>query len=199
MLVFGITGGSGAGKSTASEVLLEQGIYVIDGDKVARKVTEPGEECLNVLSMYLGREILNADGTMNRARTAEIVFGNPEKLAILNEVTHKYINKAIVSDLEAKKPSIAALDGAVIIGSPVEENCKFIVSVISDVDVRIKRIIERDCVSEEVARKRIAAQPPEEFYIENSKYIIKNNGTESELRDEVIKTVNKIKKEYGIE
>ena len=69
MLIFGITGGSGAGKSTLSKIFARQGIYVIDADKVARKVTEPGEECLGVLVKYIGSEILNADGTMNRAKT----------------------------------------------------------------------------------------------------------------------------------
>lgn len=199
MLIFGITGGSGAGKSTASQIFAEQGVYVIDGDKVARKVTEPGEECLGVLATYLGREILNADGTMNRAKTAEIVFTNPEKLAILNEVTHKYINKAIITELEREKPQLAALDGAVIIGSPVEENCEFIISVVADREVRVKRIMERDSISEEAALRRISAQPDEEFYVENSRYKIKNNGDETELRSEVIRTVNDIKKEYRFE
>ena len=74
MLIFGITGGTGAGKSTVSEIFKQQGVYVIDGDKVARKVCEPGEECLGVLVSYFGEEILNSDGTMNRAKTAHIVF-----------------------------------------------------------------------------------------------------------------------------
>lgn len=194
MLIFGITGGTGAGKSTVSEIFRRHGVHVIDGDMVARKVAEPGEECLGVLVSYLGADILNPDGTMNRAKTAQLVFTNPEKLAILTGVTHKYINKAIQEELERVKPAIAAIDGAVIIGSPVEEQCEFIVSVISDEDVRLKRIIARDAISEEAAKRRIAAQPDERFYIENSKYIIKNNGDETALVSEVGKVADEIKK-----
>lgn len=199
MRIFGITGGTGAGKSTASAMFAEQGVYVIDGDKVARRITEPGEECLNELAKEFGREILNPDGTMNRAKTAQIVFSDPQKLAILTEVTHKYINKAIISELERVNPKMAAIDGAVIIGSPVEENCEFIVSVTADEEIRIKRIIERDGISAEAAKMRIAAQPPEAFYIENSRYIIKNNGDTAELKSAVEEIVADIKKECRFE
>lgn len=199
MLIFGITGGTGAGKSTVSEIFKRQGVYVIDGDMVARKVTEPGEECLGVLTSYFGRDILNPDGTMNRAKTAQIVFTDSQKLAILTEITHKYINKAITAELESVNPQIAAIDGAVIIGGPVEEKCEFIVSVIAQRDERLKRIMERDSISEEAAQRRIAAQPDDEFYISNSKYVIENNGDSAELFGKVKEIVTKIKKEYEFE
>lgn len=199
MLIFGITGGTGAGKSTVSEIFKQQGVYVIDGDKVARKVCEPGEECLGVLVSYFGEEILNSDGTMNRAKTAQIVFTDSKKLAILTEVTHKYINKAITAELASVNPRIAAVDGAVIIGGPVEEKCEFIVSVIAEREVRLKRIMERDAISEEAALRRIAAQPDDEFYISNSKYVIENNGDSAELFDKVSQIVVNIKKEYEFE
>lgn len=199
MLIFGITGGTGAGKSTVSEMFRKQGIYVIDGDKVARKVTQPGEECLGILVQYFGNKILNSDSTMNRAKTAEIVFTDSKKLAILNEVTHKYINKEITNLLKKENPQIAAIDGAVIIGSPVEDRCEFIVSVVADADKRMKRIIERDKISEAAAMHRINAQPNEEFYIENSKYLIRNNGDEEQLGKAVAQVVEKIKKEYRFE
>lgn len=199
MLIFGITGGTGAGKSAVSAMFAEYGVYVIDGDKVARKVCEPGEACLDELVSHLGREILNDDGTMNRAKTAQMVFSEPEKLAILTEVTHKYINKTIQDELEKENPEMAAIDGAVIIGSPVEKNCEFIVSVVADEKVRLERIIERDNISTEAALRRISAQPDEAFYINNSKYIIRNDAGLGELEREVKMTFAKIEKEYGFE
>ncbi len=199
MLIFGITGGTGAGKSTVSEMFGKQGVYVIDGDKVARKVTQCGEECLGVLTQYLGREILNSDGTMNRAKTAELVFTDPKKLAILNEVTHKYINKEITDLLAKENPQVAAIDGAVIIGSPVGDNCEFIVSVVAECDTRMQRIIGRDKISRASAMHRINAQPDDEFYIENSKYVIRNDGDEEQLEKAVTQIIENIKKEYRFE
>ena len=199
MLIFGITGGTGAGKSSVSEVFRSNGIYVIDADKTARRVTEPGTDCLNELREHFGTSIINEDGGLKRRELGAIVFSDKKQLDVLNEITHKYIYKEIENKLLKTAPELAAIDGAVIIGSPIEEMCSFIVSVVADEDVRLKRIMERDSVSEEEARNRIASQPNESFYADNSKYLIRNNSTPQELTAEAEKVINKIKREFGFE
>lgn len=193
MLVFGITGGSGSGKSSASERFRENGIYVIDADKTAREVVRQGELCLGELVKELGSEILNDDGSLNRRKTGEIVFSDKKKLDILNRVTHKYIQKALEDQLNKIDTDIAAVDGAVIIGSPVEKMCSFLVSVMADKEIRVKRIMARDDISREAALKRIESQPSDEFYIANSRYLLYNNISKENLNIEVDKLAKTIK------
>ena len=198
MLIFGITGGSGAGKTTVSDIFRKAGIPVIDADKAARAVTEPGERCLDELTDFFGSEILHSDGTLNRKKLADIAFSDERRLKKLNEITHKYIKINIENQLSEIKGKIAAIDGAVIIGSEVEELCAFIVSVTAKREVRIKRITARDNISAESAKKRLAAQPGDDFYIEHSKYIIRNDTSVKELESQAERIISEIKNENEV-
>lgn len=198
MLIFGITGGSGAGKTTVSDIFRKAGIPVIDADKAARAVTEPGERCLDELTDFFGSEILQSDGTLNRKKLADIAFSDERRLKKLNEITHKYIKINIENQLSEIKGKIAAIDGAVIIGSEVEELCAFIVSVTAKREVRIKRITARDNISAESAQKRLAAQPDDDFYIEHSKYIIRNDTSVKELESQAGRIISEIKNENEV-
>lgn len=193
MIVFGITGGTGAGKSSASDIFRSEGIYVIDADKTARTVVEPGKPCLKELCNYFGSEIIDENGVLLRRRLADIAFSDSEKHKMLNAITHKYIHDEIKDELERVNPNIAAIDAAVLIGSGIEAMCRFIVSVIADDDVRIRRIISRDSISEQQALTRLKAQPDKDFYIRNSKYIIQNNGSLTELDKNVKEVLKKIR------
>lgn len=185
MLVFGITGGSGTGKSTASECFRRLGIYVIDADLAARHVVEKGEPCLDELIMKFGTEILNFDGTLNRKKLGSIVFADEKKLKSLNTITHKHIKKFIVNKLQSLNVEVAAIDGAVIIGSDIEDLCSFFVSVLANRETRLKRIMKRDSLDYTQAQNRLNSQPDDKFYIENSKYIIYNNSDEHNLSSQI--------------
>ncbi|MGN0150145.1 MAG: dephospho-CoA kinase [Clostridia bacterium] len=185
MLVFGITGGSGTGKSTASECFRRLGIYVIDADLAARHVVEKGEPCLDELIMKFGTEILNFDGTLNRKKLGSIVFADEKKLKSLNTITHKHIKKFIIHKLQSLNVEVAAIDGAVIIGSDIEDLCSFFVSVLADREIRLKRIMKRDSLDYTQAKNRLNSQPDDKFYIENSKYIIYNNSDEHNLSSQI--------------
>lgn len=198
MLIFGITGGSGAGKTTVSDIFRKSGIPVIDADKAARAVTEPGEKCLDELTDFFGSEILQSNGTLNRKKLADIAFSDERRLKKLNEITHKYIKINIENQLSEIKGKIAAIDGAVIIGSEVEGLCAFIVSVTAKREVRIKRITARDNISAESAKKRLAAQPGDDFYIEHSKYIIRNDTSVKELESQAERIISEIKNENEV-
>lgn len=181
MLIFGITGGSGTGKTTVSDIFRENGVTVIDADKSAREVVKKGSKCLDELCGFFGENILLSDGTLDRKKLGEIVFSDEKKLAKLNEITHKYIKEDVMRQIEESKTPLAAIDGAVIIGSIIEPLCKFIVSVTSDRNTRLKRIVLRDGISEDSAKKRLDSQPSEDFYKKHSKYVINNDKDLSSL------------------
>lgn len=173
-IVFGITGGSGVGKSYISDLFRQRGIDVIDADLVAREVVMPDGRAYDELYAHFGKEYFAEDRTLLRKKLAETVFSDKKQLGILNEITHKHIKQQIEDSLKASSP-IAAIDGAVIIGSPVEELCEFLVAVVASRETRIKRIVDRDLISEESAIKRIDAQPDTEFYKSHCRYVINND------------------------
>lgn len=193
MIIFGITGGSGSGKTTASEILAMLGAQVIDTDAIARKVVEKGSECLSKLVTYFGNEILFSDGTLNRRRLASIAFSDEEKTEVLNGLTHQYIKNEVLEIISRSSAEVVVIDGAVIIGSIIEEECDFIVSVIAERNVRIKRIKTRDGITDFQAQQRLEAQPDEEFYRAHSRYVIENNGTRQELEAQIRELYIKIK------
>lgn len=196
MIVFGITGGSGSGKSTVSAILKKYGIHVIDTDVIARLVVEKGTKCLSELAQAFGKEILNSDGTLNRQKLASIAFSDDKKKELLNGITHKYIKIRVKEEIENSNFDIAAIDGAVIIGSIIEPLCQFIMSVIADKSIRINRIKNRDGLTDAQAKQRVEAQPSDEFYKRHSKYIIYNNASNAELELAVRDLYEKIKGEW---
>ncbi len=192
MTVFGITGGSGSGKTTAARLLSERGVTVIDADVIAHAVTER-EPCLSELTAYFGKGILRSDGSLDRRALADLAFADSESAAALNRITHKYIKAETEVRIKKAKTPLVAVDGAVIIGSPVEPQCGFIVSVLADRDTRINRITARDGITAERAAARLDAQPSDGFYKKNSLYIIYNNGAADELEKQIDALLKSIK------
>lgn len=192
MYIFGITGGTGAGKSTVSDYFRRLGVYVSDGDKAARAVVEKGMPCLDELRGAFGDDIINDDGTLNRSRLGEIVFADENKLSLLNKITHKYIKNYLERELDASGAQLCAIDGAVIIGSPVEDMCRTLVVVTADRSTRADRIMARDSLSRMSAEKRINAQMSDAGYISRADYIIRNNKTD-ELGEQIEQIYNEIK------
>ena len=172
-LVFGITGTTGSGKTTISMIFEQLGVKVIDADKVYHSLIEPGMPCVEEIAEHFGTGVLKEDGSLDRNALAGIVFCDKEKLRILNKITHKYI-RAEISDIISQN-SLCAIDAAVLIGSEVAELCQYIVTVTADTEIRKRRIMERDLLSEEEANQRIASQKSDSFYIENSDFVIYNN------------------------
>ncbi|MGM9936697.1 MAG: dephospho-CoA kinase [Candidatus Ornithomonoglobus sp.] len=192
MYIFGITGPTGAGKSTVSDYFRDLGVYVADADKAARAVVGKGTPCLDELKKAFGRGIINSDGELNRRRLGEIVFADENKLLLLNTITHKYIKKYLERELDASGAAIGAIDGAVIIGSPVQSMCRRLAVVTADRGIRADRITARDGLSRESAEKRIDAQMSDAEYISHADYIIKNNKND-ELGEQIEHIYNEIK------
>ena len=193
MKIFGLTGGSGTGKTTVGEIFKEHGIYVVRADESAWRVEAMGTQCYDELVTMFGICILQENGEIDRRKLAKIVFEDPQKLKVLNRITHHYIKFDIMRELQEVDCEFAAIDGAVIIGSPIEKMCEFIVAVEAPHEERIKRIIERDGRTSDEAKARIAAQPDDDFYRENARFIIRNNGGYDELRENAEQVINAIK------
>lgn len=170
--IIGITGGSGCGKSHLCKKLANRGFPVIDCDKIAAEIMEPGSACLLETAEVFGAEILDA-GKLNRKKLAGIVFSDAEKLLALNKITHKYILERIYNMVENAAPGLIFVDGAVLIESGVR--CDLMVGILADRDIRCRRIMARDGLSEDDANRRIGAQKTDEFYKENCDIIIYNN------------------------
>ena len=192
-MIFGITGGSGCGKTTVSNMLARLGAEIIDTDKISREVTGKDSECLKELADAFGNEILFPSGELNRHYLASVAFADKEKTALLSRITHKYIKSKTLRRIELSKSELIGIDGAVIIGSPVEELCEKIVYVTARREMRIERIMARDGLTREEAEKRIAAQPDDEFYIKHCDYVIDNSSDTDALEKSVAELYDKLK------
>lgn len=173
--IIGLTGGSGSGKSTVGRGAAGDDFLYIDADRLGQQVILKGEPAFDELINIFGDDIIGSDGEIDRKKLGGIVFSDRDKLAQLNKISHHYIKEAILKMIADTDKKGIIIDGAVIIGSIIQEMCHVIVSVLADKEVRIERILMRDGISREMAEKRIANQPDDEFYIENSNYIIYNN------------------------
>ena len=190
--VVGLTGQTGAGKTTISKIFSENGFTIRDADKVARKVVETGSNCLYEIEELFGREILNDDETLDRKALAAIVFTDKAKLETLNTIMHPYITKEILSMIKENSNNgvrLILLDAPTLFESHADDFCEIIISVRADENVREQRIIARDGITHEQARQRMDSQYSDEFFMSHSDYIIRNDGD--------IETVTKISREVS--
>lgn len=193
MIILGITGGSGCGKTTVSKILSENGVDVIDCDLVTRKIVEPNEPALREIEDTFGNEYLNSDKTLNRKKLAGLVFNSPESLLKLNKIMHKYVEEYINLYIQNSTYDIVGIDAAALIESGINKKCDYLLCVLANKDLRLQRIINRDNLSQDEALSRINAQKNDEFYIEKSDYIVYNNGNIDEINEQIIKILNEIR------
>lgn len=193
MIRLGITGGSGCGKTTVSDIIRNNGIDVIDADIAARLIVEPGKPALNEIKKYFGQEYITENGMLDRKKMGALVFSVPEKRLLLNKITHKYISEYIEEYINNYSGDIIGIDGAVLIESGIGVRCDYILSVLAKKEERIKRITARDAISCEEAKKRIESQNNDEFYIENSDYIVYNNSERGNLVNQIKKIIDDIR------
>ncbi len=186
-IVLGLTGQTGAGKSTLCRYLQQKGCTVIDADQVARNVVEKGSACIADIVLEFGVEYLTMDGNLNRRKLGESVFTDKAKLKKLNDIMFPYIINNIKEKIaEAKDASegIIILDAPTLFESGCDKFCDKVISVIASQDVRCHRIIERDGLSEEEAMHRITAQHSDSFYTERSWMVLQNNSDVDDLKQQ---------------
>lgn len=198
--VIGLTGQSGAGKTTVSRVFSQNGFAVIDADIISREVTEKGQPCLTELSEAFGSDIINPDGTLNRKRLGSIVFSDREKLRQLNGIIYPYIIYRIISridELSEEGRELILLDAPTLFEANADDLCDLIISVTADEGIRMSRIIARDGITPEAAKKRFESQYSEHFFVNHSDFVIINNKTPDVLAAKAEEVAGKIKEYYN--
>ena len=177
MKVYGLTGKTGAGKSTVAEKLEKMGFCVIDGDKIARSITEKGKPAISILANEFGCDIIEDDGSLNRKLLASRAFKDRESTAKLNAITHPIIKAEFEKELrkaEEEGFSFAVIDAAALLESSCKDLCEKIIVVTAPEEIRLSRILLRDGITKEQALIRIKAQFPDEYYNEKADILIRN-------------------------
>ncbi len=175
-IITGITGGSGSGKSRVCEILREKGCVIIDADKTARSITEKGSPVIGELASAFGEDIVLPDGSIDRRLLASRAFISDEKKRLLDSITLKKIvelckEKALS---ETEKGRNVIIDAPLLFTSGLWSICHRTVKIYAPVDVRLKRILERDGISEEEALKRFSRQTDEDRESEAADIVINN-------------------------
>lgn len=176
MKIIGLTGLTGAGKSTVAKMLAEYGCYHIDADRVARDVINNNENVKNKLKMRFGDDVINDDGTTNRPVLASRAFADEQSTNDLNAITHPAVTEEIKSIIGGvgKGYSGVIIDAIALFESGEDALCDFTVAVIAPKEVRLERIVKRDNITEEKALERINAQKDECFFTEKADFVLRN-------------------------
>ena len=197
MKVIGLCGGSGSGKGAVSDILRGFGIAIIDTDRVYHEITSRPSECLSALAEEFGAEVIR-DGALDRARLREIVVEpahSSTRLLRLNSITHKYViaeTERLVLFYRENGAKGVVIDAPLLFESGLDDRCDTVIAVIANREVRLARIMLRDGLSLDAARKRIEAQIPDARLCEMVDHVICNDGTIDELYSEVRRVHNKI-------
>ncbi len=197
MIIIGLCGNSGSGKSTVCKIFSKYGIPSIDADMVYRELTTPNAKLTKKLSERFGNEILNDDLSLNRRALSKIVFSDDscELLKELNKITHSSVieeTKKRIGALAENGENAVIFDAPLLFESGFDKECDLIISVCADREEKINRIIMRDNVTREMAVKRIEAQLSEDFLKQNSDFVINSgeNYPDAEIQiKEIIKNI----------
>ena len=177
MVVLGITGPTGAGKTTALREVERLGGAVIDCDQVYHSMLASDIALQNKLEELFG-PLRGADGAIDRKKLGTIVFGDPSKLELLNSVAQKAAADRTWELLEACREqgrTLAAIDAIALLESPLKDLCRATVAVLAPPEVRVKRIMNREGISEAYAWSRVRAQKPESYFRERCGYVLVND------------------------
>lgn len=168
--LIGLTGQSGAGKGYVAQKLADKGFHIIDCDEVVNHIYDSNPALCSQLADAFGPSVIK-NNTVDKKELGSIVFRDKEKLEKLNAIVHPHVMKAC----KALAVFPAVLDAAQLFEAGAQTDCYKVIAVTSPKDIRLKRITERDHITQEQAMMRINAQLSEQYYIDNSDYIIDNN------------------------
>lgn len=183
--ILGITGGTGCGKTTALRTLEEMGALVIDCDAVYHRMLEHDADMVGEINEAFPGVI--TEGVLDRKALGAVVFNDAAALLELNRITHRHIGLEIDRMLKSWAMNggrLAAIDAIELFGSGLDRRCKATFGVLADREKRVERIMARDSISREYASMRVDAQKPDTYYEEKCDYILKNNSTEANFREQ---------------
>jgi dephospho-CoA kinase len=187
MFVVGVTGGIGSGKSAVTDYLETLGITVVDADKVARVIVEPGTSGLDAIAEHFGTDILLADGGLDRAALRKIVFNNPDERKVLEGITHPRIRDEIARQLSEASSPYVVLSSPLLLESGQNTFADYVVVVDVTEEAQLRRTMTRDDSSEALVKQIMAAQLDRQTRLSRADTSIKNDASLEVLYERVEK------------
>ena len=200
--VYGITGRSGSGKSTALEMLSRLGVPVLDCDLIVREIETPGHECFDELVRNYPPEILDAQGNLDRRRLADIAFSSPEETKKINGIVHKHVLRELEDRfrrLEKEGRGYCVVEAPQLFESGLDRRCDDIILIAAPESLMKERIMDRDGLDGERAARRLDAQISESELREKCGIVIENAGDLGELASKIKELKNRLDKETETE
>ena len=182
--LIGVTGGTGSGKTTVMRTLCRKGVLGLDCDVIYHELLESSEEMLDAIHERF--PACFREGKLDRKMLGTIVFAVPEALADLNAIAHKFVHEEVHRRLRSyvwEGGSVAVIDAIALFESGLAEECVFTVGITAPREKRLRRIMEREGISEDYALSRIEAQPEDAYYEARCDYLLVNDGTMEELEE----------------
>lgn len=197
--ITGLTGMSGAGKTTACGIFRNEGFCVIDCDIVARRVVDCGKPALAEIDRSFPEGVITPEGALDRRKLGSIVFSDKEKLALLDRIIYPYITfyiTAAIRELARIGGNMIMLDAPTLFESGADVLCDVIVSVTADRERCAERIMKRDGITREQAEQRLGSQHDAQFFRSRSQYCVENNGDTARFEERLRKTALAVKESF---
>ncbi|CEQ09551.1 dephospho-CoA kinase [[Clostridium] sordellii] len=198
MLVIGLTGNIGCGKSSLSKILKDNSLDIIDADIISRKIMSDNKLLEEVFKVF-GEDVKDKDGTLNRKKLASIVFSDDKKLIALNDITHPAIKNEIkrrIKDIENKGRNIVIVDAALLIEGKFLDLIDKLIVITCDEKEQLNRVMDRDNSNMDEALNRISSQMSQDEKVKFGDYIIDNSGSLEELNYKANKLITYIKENW---
>jgi len=196
MLVIGVTGNIGSGKTAVSKILEGQGAYVINADIIAREVLGKNSAGYDEAVRFFGESVLQDNGEIDRRHLAQIVFSDSQKLEVLNSITHKYviaeIDDLIANVREQRSHEVICLDVPLLFESGLDRICDVTWTIDAPYETKIARVMERDKADRQAAKKRLSSQTLSCELRKKSDMVIENDGNFDELERQVLEAFLKV-------
>ncbi len=187
MRVLGLTGGIGSGKSMVAQMFARLGAVVVDADQLAREVVEPGQPALQEIAATFGPDMLLPDGRLDRPKLAGVIFANPAERAKLDAITHLRIRARMDEEIKVRQsvPGVLIVDIPLLYENERTKSVEKVIVVWVDPQTQLRRIRQRDGLSDEAARQRIAAQMPLDAKRARADHVIDNSGSREDTERQV--------------
>ncbi|MCD7785145.1 MAG: dephospho-CoA kinase [Oscillospiraceae bacterium] len=194
--VIGLTGQSGAGKSTVSGIFASEGFPTIDADEISHKVSSIRSFLGEVYGLFPD---CVTDAGLDRQKLAGIVFCDCEKLKSYTDIIYPYITREIfksIEDYRERGERLALLDAPTLFESGLDDICSSVVSVIAPMELKIQRVLERDGIPVEMVKTRLSSQKSDDIFISKSQFIIVNNSDIDSLREKTLCVIDELRRLY---